>query len=171
MVVKSVVFLFCYASRGSLRRYFFLFTSKAISRRLGVAALFRCYSPSPHPLLSHVPALLPLTNHDRLCIRFFCMKFVHSTRLCSGGPRRLPGDLNGPLPAPQCACVRGLNFVPFRIPAPWDPTWLLLYKETSLWLNLRTLKLFLDSEYYNCDHIALSSRFTWSTHTESTRRN
>jgi hypothetical protein len=35
-----------------------------------------------------------VTNHDLFTIRFYYTKAVNSTRLCSGGPSRLPGSPN-----------------------------------------------------------------------------
>jgi hypothetical protein len=64
------------------------------TRLVSIAALLRRYSPSPHPLLrllSHVPALPP--SNSSLLFSYM-RKLVSFTRLYSGGPSRLLGNLN-----------------------------------------------------------------------------
>jgi len=68
-----------------------------LTRLVSVAALLRCYSPSPHPLLrllSHVPLSLLVTNYSLLIIRFYYVKVIKSIGLYLGGPSRLLGNLD-----------------------------------------------------------------------------
>jgi len=61
-------------------------------RLVNIAARLRRYSPSPHPLLrllSHIPALLLVTNHILVTIRLCRAKVVNSKRLCLEGLNRL----------------------------------------------------------------------------------
>jgi hypothetical protein len=117
------------------------------TRLVSVAALLRRYSPSPHPLLrllGHIPALLPVTNHDLLTMLFCRANFVNLHNLCSGRPSWLPGTPNRILLKMRPSISEG----DFLEPVPWDPVQLPL----TLTVPSEAIQYL---EYYNCEYVYL----------------
>jgi len=87
---------------GNLRRHFSTFASNMVSqRRRSAQALLTRLTFYSGCSVTFLLSLL-VTNHSLLIIRFCSTKVVNSTRLCSGGPNRLPRNLNRIFPKIYC---------------------------------------------------------------------
>jgi hypothetical protein len=98
-------------SIGNLRRILTYVASNKVSQlRRSTQALLNLASPS-----CSVTFLLsfPLTNHDLLAIRFYRAKIVNSTRLCSGGQSRIPGNSKGTPPPQNTLFILKADSCPF----------------------------------------------------------